>query len=617
MPTAKPAATNGRHRSRATTDGADVAVKRRAPKNGKPRLKLAATPKPRAKPQRKRGHLAQRQQPSAPSGDGTRDAAEGPLEDVRGVRPLHKEAEPQLYIWSMEQPAGENYRLLGMALAAKGGLFRNEIDGLGLVQVLPSQKVRYISKGPQLEPVLADLLPMQVQKDGKVVRELPTAAHLNAMLRSEKFLSNFLPVDWVTRLPVYLDDFSLARPGYNDCGPGHRILYLGHDPPIIRSTETIDKFLAVMDFASTADRTNAIAAALTVLLRHRWPGEKPVLLVTATLSQSGKGTITEFFRADVPKADILYESLDWPMQSQLQSQLAVEPDIGVVGFDNVRLDSSGGRGRFIRSAFVESFVTNAEVNLASPNVREPVRRKNNFVMTINTNDGALSPDLLNRSLSMHLAPTGDIQERQSPIGNPKLEFLPKNRERIEAELRGMIETWKDAGRPLDETVRHPMSPWAKTIGGILQANGYTDFLANYGVRRTTDDPVREALSILGAAQPGKELRPMKWADVAVEEGLAKTVFSPNERDTTQGRERAIGRLLKKNRGIVFEARADAKAMWYRLRLEGGFRRWDSSKNPYTQYVFTVLDQRRIPAEDEALLPPEESAERETTNLTAG
>jgi len=48
---------------------------------------------------------------------------------------------------------------------------------------------------------------------------------LDTVLQSEEFLANFPLVDEVTTLPVYLSDFSLVPPGYNDLGPGNRILY--------------------------------------------------------------------------------------------------------------------------------------------------------------------------------------------------------------------------------------------------------------------------------------------------------------------------------------------------------------------------------------------------------
>jgi hypothetical protein len=322
-----------------------------------------------------------------------------------------------------------------------------------------------------------DSLAVKVTKGGKLVRELPSQASLSTMLRSEVFLGHFRPLDMVTRTPVYLD----LRPGYNDGGPGKRILYLGPEPRVAGSADAIDRFLGAMASASGADRTNTVAAALTVLLRLLFPIQKP-------LSHAGKGTITEFIRGPVAKAAILYESIDWPMQSQFQRQVKADPGIGLALLDNVRLDSAGGRARLIRSAFVESFVTSAQLTLASPGAGEPVRLANHYVVAIDTNDGLLSPDLLNRALSIHLAPTGNIEDRESPLGNPKLEFLPAHREQIQAELRGMVERWKAAGRPLGQGVKHPMALWARSLGGILAVAGYGDFLGNHASRKTAADP---------------------------------------------------------------------------------------------------------------------------------
>jgi len=73
---------------------------------------------------------------------------------------------------------------------------------------------------------------------------------------------------WIKAVPVSQGSrFSvlmrLTTPGYNDDGTGHRILYVGGEPKVADSTDTINKFLAVMDFDTNADRTNAVAAALT------------------------------------------------------------------------------------------------------------------------------------------------------------------------------------------------------------------------------------------------------------------------------------------------------------------------------------------------------------------
>lgn len=160
----------------------------------------------------------------------------------------------------------------------------------------------------------------------------------------------------------------------------------------------------------------------------------------------------------------------------------------------------------------------------------------------------------------------------------------------------MVERWKAAGHPLDESVRHPMTPWARTVGGILQANGFQGFLANYSVRRVVDDPVRDALAHLGGARPGKALRPKEWAELAVSEGLVKVLISANERDSERGRERAIGVVLKRHLEETFEAATESRHL--RVRLEGGNRRWTPGQNPHVRYVFTVVEEEALPVECE-------------------
>ena len=157
------------------------------------------------------------------------------------------------------------------------------------------------------------------------------------------------------------------------------------------------------------------------------------------------------------------------------------PDVGMVVVENARLDR---RDKFIASAFLERFATDPEPLLFSTGTGQPVRRRNDLVLAISTNFGTASEDLLNRSLSIHLHPQGDVANRKSPIGNPKLEFLPAKKDKIAAELRGMIERWKAAGKPLDDEVRHPFSVWAKVVGGILKANGFSRIFGNYGKRKT-------------------------------------------------------------------------------------------------------------------------------------
>lgn len=528
-------------------------------------------------------------------------------------KPSKKAKAVKGFVWRIEDSLRINADLLGKALAQEHpNLYRT---GQGLIEALPAEsKVRLIDSARKLAPTLIDHLDLQVMRNGKIVGDLPSERSLSALLGSEQFLRCFKPVDLVTFFPVYLPDFSVAPVGYHDGGPGRRILYLGPEVRIADSTETWDRLLAVLDCDSEVSRTNILGAALIVLLRHHWPGHKPVILVTANQSHAGKGTVVDAICGRVPKASIRYGDKDWPMESALHKELNRNPDRGFIDLDNVRKDSGGG-GSVIRSGFFESLVTSAEVRLNSPTGGSPVSRPNDLVLSINTNEGTVSPDLLNRSLWIHLAPEGDIHQRRSPIGNPKHEYLPQHQPEMAAELHGLIARWRRAGCPLAD-VYHPMTRWAKTVGGILQAAGYKDLLANYGQAAQQIDPLRRAVAILGAAKPGVPMRPAEWAQLAVDQGLAKTLFANADRDTPAGRERGIGVIFRRYLSVPLAAETATHRL--RLTLTKEYRRWDHGQNPYTKYEFTVEESSPLETEGE---PPLEEPSRngqadQLVNLTS-
>jgi hypothetical protein len=194
-----------------------------------------------------------------------------------------------------------------------------------------------------------------------------------------------------------------------------------------------------------------------------------------------------------------------------------------------------------------------------------------------------------------LEATGNIEDRNSSIGNPKLEYLPAKRAEIDAELRGMIEKWKAEGQPLGQNVKHSFVGWARTIGGILAVNGYDDFLANYSDRKSCDDPLRKALGLLGSYRPDAWLRPAEWVKAAAHMGLVKMIVPEADRDSERGRERGIGVVLAAHKDEVFVAETDDEKLT--LRLERARRRFEDGEVS-TRYFFKVLTRTKLPADPE-------------------
>lgn len=511
-----------------------------------------------------------------------------PAADGRGVRPRGA-----THVYDADLPPDELFGRFAAALSRAGDLYRHPDGGMGLRLVRGGDRPRLteVTTPPDLQAVVIDRLRLQVVQDGKPKGGRIPAADLAAMLRAGVFLRHFPELDGLTTSPLYLPDWTLTKPGYNAGGPGQCWYYAGAEPDIRPEPETVRKFLDAMDFASEADATNAVAGALTVLLRNRWPGAKPWFPVTANRSHAGKGTVVAFMAGESPTETVTYEGTDWAFQKAVVAQLRARPDTGVLNVDNIRLDRDGA---VVRSAFLERMLHEADPTFYSPGAGRPYRLRSHFVVTATVNEGRFSEDLLNRAVPIRLQATGDLSKRASAIGDPKGEFLPQNRERIAGELRGMIERWTAAGRPADESARHPSFPeWAREVGGILMVRGFRGFLANAVARRSEDDPVRRALAAVGAANPGAWLRADEWATRMAALGLVGTLVPPADRGSADGRARGAGVVLSDHAGETLTHEAEDEVL--SLQLEKARRRFDGGE-PQTRYRFAVVDRRAVPAD---------------------
>jgi len=66
-----------------------------------------------------------------------------------------------------------------------------------------------VFKAVHLAALIADRVPMRVEKEGKILSEMPSSNVLNTCLRSEVFLGQFLSVDHISRCSTYNNEFIL------------------------------------------------------------------------------------------------------------------------------------------------------------------------------------------------------------------------------------------------------------------------------------------------------------------------------------------------------------------------------------------------------------------------
>jgi len=164
-----------------------------------------------------------------------------------------------------------------------------------------------------------------------------------------------------------------------------------------------------------------------------------------------------------------------------------------------------------------------------------------------------------------------------------------------------------------------MGPWVRTLGGILKANGFQDFLANFSATRGAADPMREALSILAFHASGMPKRSGELARVAVTQGLAKILLPGVDPANPAACERTMGVTLRPYVGERFIAATATEKITYLLKKES--KRWEGD-SPHFRYMFEEVGREAVsedavgglvlesPASSSNLLVPEDPDLRE-------
>jgi hypothetical protein len=483
------------------------------------------------------------------------------------------------FTWNEDQPPGPQTHKLCKLLAGSGELYRSA-EG-ELLWLLPGRKPQKIKSSVELEGFIRYKFKIQVIKPGSRNSFVISPSHLTVLLKT-RTLQEMLPVvDFVTEVPTYNSSWQMTRPGYNDGPEGERFYYTGEAVQPKPEPTHIREFLGAMSFKDkSADATNLAGLALTVLLRHMFPGAKPFAVVTANRSHAGKDTALDFAAGRTLRREISYSPADWPMQNEAVSALS-DPAVGFLTIGNIRSGS-----RVIESSFIERLVTDPKPLLQSSRRGGDGFERLSFIVGSSANQGRFSTDLMNRSLPIRQELIGSLEDRPAPLGDLRHNYLPQHRLEIEAELCGMVETWKSKGCPIDESVRHPMKAWAQTIGGILKANGFERFLSNWGYERSAQDRVSESLGIL--AQAMQKPKP-KWyriseiAKAAVDEHVISDLIGSKHGNNAKAMERELGVLLSglRDESLHFQSEEEG-ILTYRIRRS---RLRVNGQKPATVYQF--------------------------------
>lgn len=488
------------------------------------------------------------------------------------------------FIWNEDNPPGPQTHALCELLSSSGELYRNANGEL--LWLILGQKPRKIASPVELEGFIRYHWKVEVIKGGKHGGFVIPSSHLKVLLKTRALQDAVRVVDLVTDVPTYNSEMRITRPGYNDGPEGERFYYTGATVEPQREPTVIREFLGEMNFKDTvADASNLVGLALTVLLKPMFPGGKPFAVVTANRSHAGKDTALSFAAGRTLRREISYSPVDWPMQNEAVAALS-DPGVGFLTIGNIRAGS-----RIIESSFIERLVTDPKPLLQSSKRGGDGFERQSFVVGCSANKGRFSTDLMNRSLPIRLELTGDIEKRLTPLGDLLRGYLPAHRMEIEAELCGMIENWKDKKCPMDKSVRHPMTDWAQTIGGILKVNGFKEFLSNWALEKSAQDSQTEALGLLADStrqQVPRWMRVSEIVRIAEKEGLLDDLIGTKHKKNESAMERDIGALLSCHRDETVHCETeDDMVRTYRILRD----RKRVDRLPATVYMFEPVERQ--------------------------
>lgn len=305
------------------------------------------------------------------------------------------------------------------------------------------------------------------------------------------------------RLPILRGDGSieLLPEGY-DRETG--ILTIGTSPfpedmTLIEGRAVFDDLLSEFDFAD-GERSKAvsIAALLGMIGTGLMPtgSLKPGIVLTKNAEGAGATTLAC--------------CIVWPLLGNAPIRTLPEDDAEMrkillaaardaqtaLLFDNVK--------GVIGGAALEAFVSSAVVEGRLLGTNQSITCPNTATVILTANGARVTPDMRRRSLfiELHLGvERAEDRQFRRPISAP---VLTEMRPRILAAAWALIRHWDSVGRPAPSRSHSAFPEWAQTIGGIVEASGFTCPFETARVVEAVDEDAAGMRSMVAAMQPGRK-----------------------------------------------------------------------------------------------------------------
>ena len=258
------------------------------------------------------------------------------------------------------------------------------------------------------------------------------------------------------------------------------------------------------------------------MLVPRFIGSKPAALFNGNQPELGKSILAQIIA-------ILRDGRSAETATYNPNDEEFEKRLGAIvrrGDTTIIIDNAKGRGRSprIESACLERSITDPILSFRLLGQSASIRAENSHIFCITANTPDVSRDLVTRSVVISLFYEGDPERRQFSIADPE-GYAHEHRIELIGELIGMVERWKAVDMPLAKAQsRFKKRGWCTTVGGILNACGEPDFLANAAEMAMLLDETRrefaELVTVL-VEHPQGTWAPSELAGLCSQHGLLK------------------------------------------------------------------------------------------------
>lgn len=296
------------------------------------------------------------------------------------------------------------------------------------------------------------------------------AGYVIAEAQSSPYVWDLLSI---TNYPIYAPGFKILKRGYHDGFYYDEPLELENLEPQ-RNPEIIYNVLhdLIVDFPfrTESDRQNFFGLLITPIIAQAIDGNRPLHMLISPLERTGKTKLAEevFGGVILGRQTPAMQLMDKDEERDKRVIGLLLQGETLLHFDNLP--------QKINSSALASLLTATTYSGRILGGNNVVNLQNNLTIVASGNNVQVTGEIAKRTIPIMLQPTSANPEMRSDFHHPDLrEYVKTNREIVLSCLIGLIENWKQAGRPKSKCRLGGFENWSATIGGILQINGFTEW----------------------------------------------------------------------------------------------------------------------------------------------